>query len=136
MSSETERSKAAALRVCEEWPRLSLEDWRGLFAAKAVYRNIPMPGETIGPDAIHEFLKGAIAVYDVKCDTLSVVGDERRVASWRRRQLLEVGFPRALAARLADDHAYDLHALIELVERGCPPELAVRILAPLDREDA
>ena len=25
---------------------------------------------------------------------------------------------------------YDLHALIELVESGCPPELAVRILAP------
>jgi hypothetical protein len=24
-----------------------------------------------------------------------------------------------------------LHALIELAERGCPPELAVRILAPL-----
>jgi hypothetical protein len=28
----------------------------------------------------------------------------------------------------------DLHALIELVERGCPPELAARILAPLDEE--
>ena len=28
----------------------------------------------------------------------------------------------------------DLHALIELVEHGCPPELAARILAPLDEE--
>jgi hypothetical protein len=28
----------------------------------------------------------------------------------------------------------DLHELIELVERGCPPALAARILAPLDRE--
>jgi hypothetical protein len=28
----------------------------------------------------------------------------------------------------------DLHALIELVERGCPPPLAARILAPLDHE--
>ena len=26
----------------------------------------------------------------------------------------------------------DLHALIELVERGCPHHLAVRILAPVD----
>ena len=34
--------------------------------------------------------------------------------------------------RLARDPRYDLHALIELVERGCPPELAVRILAPLE----
>ena len=29
-----------------------------------------------------------------------------------------------------------LHALIELVERGCLPELAVRILAPLEEESA
>jgi hypothetical protein len=31
---------------------------------------------------------------------------------------------------------YDLHALIDLVERGCPPELAVRILTPLEEETA
>ena len=54
------------------------------------------------------------------------------IVSWRRRQLAAAGFPEALARRLADDATYDLHALIELVERGCPPELAVRILAPLD----
>jgi hypothetical protein len=28
----------------------------------------------------------------------------------------------------------DLHALIGLVERGCPPPLAARILAPLEHE--
>ena len=28
----------------------------------------------------------------------------------------------------------DLHAMIELVERGCPPDLAARILAPFDHE--
>ena len=54
------------------------------------------------------------------------------LVSWRRDQLLDAGFRRALAARIARDGALDLHALIELVERGCPPELAVRILAPLD----
>jgi hypothetical protein len=37
-----------------------------------------------------------------------------------------------LARRLADDRRYDLHALLELVDRGCPPALAVRILAPID----
>jgi hypothetical protein len=56
--------------------------------------------------------------------------------AWRRAQLAESGFPLPLAARIARDPRYDLHALIELVERGCGAELAVRILAPLDREDA
>lgn len=55
---------------------------------------------------------------------------------WRRDQLTRSGFPLPVAARLAADEAYDLHALIELVERSCPPELAVRILAPLGRSDA
>jgi hypothetical protein len=54
-----------------------------------------------------------------------------KVFSWRCKQLVEAGFPRALARQVAQDPAYDLHALIELVERGCPPALAVRILAPL-----
>jgi hypothetical protein len=56
------------------------------------------------------------------------------VVRWRREQLAETGFSLPLAARVANDARYDLHALIELVERGCPPELAARILAPLERE--
>jgi hypothetical protein len=58
------------------------------------------------------------------------------VVTWRCCQLARSGFSRRVAARLAADSRYDLHALIELVERGCPPELAVRILAPLDEEPA
>ena len=54
------------------------------------------------------------------------------VVRWRREQLTASGFPFALAARVAEDGRYDLHALIELCERGCVPELAVRILAPID----
>jgi hypothetical protein len=54
-----------------------------------------------------------------------------KVFSWRCKQLAEAGVPRALARQVAQDPVYDLHALIELVERGCPPALAVRILAPL-----
>jgi hypothetical protein len=50
---------------------------------------------------------------------------------WRSCRLVDAGFPRGLALRLARDTRYDLHALIELVERGCPPALAARILAPL-----
>jgi hypothetical protein len=59
-------------------------------------------------------------------------GTTPEILSWRRRQLVEAGFPRPLAREAAHDSAYDLHALIELVERGCPPELALRILAPLE----
>jgi hypothetical protein len=53
------------------------------------------------------------------------------VAVWRQDQLTQSGFSRELAAEIADDTRYDLHALIELVEHGCRPDLAVRILAPL-----
>ncbi len=58
------------------------------------------------------------------------------VVGWRQRQLIEAGFGAALAAALARDPHYDLHALIELAERGCPPELAARILAPLEEHEA
>lgn len=54
------------------------------------------------------------------------------VAEWRRRRLLAAGFAPDLAARLAENCAIDLHAMLELIDRGCPPELAARILAPLD----
>jgi hypothetical protein len=57
------------------------------------------------------------------------------VADWRRDQLAGSGFPSALAAKVACDPRYDVHALIELVERGCRPDLAARILAPLDEKD-
>jgi hypothetical protein len=56
--------------------------------------------------------------------------------SWRRERLVRAGFQRTLAARLARDARYDLHALIELTARGCPPELAVRIMSPLELGDA
>jgi hypothetical protein len=56
------------------------------------------------------------------------------VARWRRDQLAGSGFAPALAAAIASDPRYDLHVLIELVERGCRPDLAARILAPLDEE--
>ena len=53
------------------------------------------------------------------------------VAAWRRCRLVDAGFPPHVAELLAVDPRYDLHALLELVDRGCPPLLAVRIHAPL-----
>ena len=63
-------------------------------------------------------------------------GQERRdVRSWRLCWLLDAGFEQTLAERLAATPAVDLHALLELVDRGCPPELAARILDPLPGQD-
>lgn len=62
--------------------------------------------------------------------------EHHALVRWRLKQLRGSGFPLPLATRLAKDGRYDLHALIELVERGCPPRLAVRILAPIEEERA
>ena len=58
--------------------------------------------------------------------------EAHEVVRWRCEQLLAAGFESPLAGRLAGDARCDVHALIVLVERGCAPELAARILAPLD----
>ncbi|HET9286212.1 MAG TPA: hypothetical protein VFO26_01525 [Gaiella sp.] len=63
-------------------------------------------------------------------------GTQQELVCWRRQQLVDSGFQFPLAARLANDSRYDLHALIDLVERGCGPDLAARILSPLDDEAA
>jgi hypothetical protein len=54
--------------------------------------------------------------------------------AWRRARLRKAGFDTALTEQLSHQCGVDLHALIGLVERGCPPPLAARILAPLDGE--
>ena len=61
-------------------------------------------------------------------------GGPDHVFTWRRDQLVRSGVPPSLAARAAMDGGYDVHAFVELLERGCPPELAIRILAPLENE--
>lgn len=50
---------------------------------------------------------------------------------WRRRRLIVAGFDALLAVELADGDV-DLHELLVLVDRGCPPQLAARILAPIE----
>jgi hypothetical protein len=57
------------------------------------------------------------------------VGPE--VLDWRRHVLQQAGFSDPLAEELASDGDVDLHDLLKLVDRGCPPELAARILAAL-----
>jgi len=61
------------------------------------------------------------------------IPDEDLVA-WRRQRLCAAGFAAGLADEVSRDCGMDLDALLGLVDRGCPPDLAVRILAPLDAE--
>jgi hypothetical protein len=59
-------------------------------------------------------------------------GSSDPVLEWRCGRLLAAGFAPQAAASLAEDRAIDLHAVLELIDRGCPPPLAARILAPLN----
>ena len=61
-------------------------------------------------------------------------GGAADLAGWRAACLRRRGVEPGLAELLARDARYDLHALLELLDRGCPPRLAARILAPLDGE--
>ena len=58
------------------------------------------------------------------------------LVNWRQLELEQCGFPGPLAARVARDERYDLQQLIELVQQGCTPALAVRILSPIEGKDA
>jgi predicted transglutaminase-like cysteine proteinase len=58
--------------------------------------------------------------------------DPEAFVLWRSRQLREAGFDPQLAATVAEDYAYDLHAILRLVDDGCPPALAARILSPIE----
>jgi hypothetical protein len=66
------------------------------------------------------------AVHRCLCDH-----GEVDVRTWRLCWLLDAGFEPELAESLAATPAVDLHAVLELVDRGCPPGLAARILSPL-----
>ena len=70
----------------------------------------------------------------MRTDSTRSERQREEVVDWRRRRLLDGGFPLPLATVLAADFRLDLHAMLQLVERGCPPALAARILAPADSE--
>jgi hypothetical protein len=61
---------------------------------------------------------------------------DAQFVTWRRSQLMAAGFPDGLATMLASTPGVDLHALLQLVDRGCPAELAARIIAPIDLSGA
>ena len=56
----------------------------------------------------------------------AIVHDESPVHRWRVSQLQRLGIPGALAEVHADH--IDWHEAARLVQRGCPPRLALRIV--------
>jgi hypothetical protein len=51
-----------------------------------------------------------------------------QVERWRAERLKRAGYPAEGAAALAARHDVDLHYAIDLVEAGCPAEVALQIL--------
>ena len=51
-----------------------------------------------------------------------------RVTCWRATELIRAGYEPEAALELAGNPQIDLHYALELVARGCSPELASRIL--------
>jgi hypothetical protein len=54
--------------------------------------------------------------------------EQELVERWRAQELERAGFPEDVAAELATRNDVDLHRAIELLRRGCSPELAADIL--------
>jgi hypothetical protein len=59
---------------------------------------------------------------------LSIETEADRVTCWRATELIRAGYDAHAAVELAENPQIDLHIALELVGRGCPPELASRIL--------
>jgi hypothetical protein len=51
-----------------------------------------------------------------------------RVERWRTEELMRAGYDPDAALQLAAHHEVDLRKAAWLLEHGCPPDLALRIL--------
>jgi hypothetical protein len=60
--------------------------------------------------------------------TLIDQSEIERIERWRAEELERAGYEPRVAGRLAVRHEVDLHTAVGLLERGCPPDLALKIL--------
>ncbi len=51
-----------------------------------------------------------------------------RIERWRAGELVRAGYDGEAAELIAARHDVDLHRAIGLLERGCPPDVALKIL--------
>jgi hypothetical protein len=54
--------------------------------------------------------------------------EAERVSRWRAEELERAGYELSAAAVLAASAGVDLHLAVDLLERGCPQDVAMQIL--------
>jgi hypothetical protein len=59
---------------------------------------------------------------------LPVETESERIERWRAEELERAGYGAEEAVELASRDYVDLHLAVELLQRGCPTETALRIL--------
>jgi hypothetical protein len=66
-----------------------------------------------------------MAAADLEVRTESEI---ERIERWRAEELERAGYRPAEAKKLAQRHDVDLHTAVDLLRKGCAPELALSIL--------
>jgi hypothetical protein len=59
---------------------------------------------------------------------IQVETEAERIERWRADELLRAGYDTLAASELAARPDVDLHLAVDLLERGCPSDTALRIL--------
>jgi hypothetical protein len=67
----------------------------------------------------------AVAATDIY---LVETSETERIERWRAEELERAGYEPRAAGKLAVRHEVDLHTAVDLLERGCPQDLALKIL--------
>jgi hypothetical protein len=62
----------------------------------------------------------------IRARSVAACSEERLVREWRTLQLQRLGLSQVLAGTFAE--LVDWHEVAALVERGCPPDLALMIV--------
>lgn len=65
----------------------------------------------------------AAAEVDVQEET-----EVERIERWRAEELERAGYDPRAAEKLAIRHDVDLHLAVELIQQGCPTDVALKIL--------
>ena len=108
--------------IARAWPYL---ETGGAFAAPAESRNAQAVSLVYLPvTSSHEWSQTMTVA---EFETLSEQ-EAADVLEWRFSQLTRSGFAARDAIRLATRLDVDLHRAADLLVRGCPPDLALRIL--------
>ena len=77
----------------------------------------------MGPRA--EYESGDIVMTTAESE---IYEETELIEAWRAEALERAGYGAAAAAEIAARHDIDLHVATDLVERGCPADLALQIL--------